>query len=143
MPRRQAKNRALDRYAVSIDCGSRHKHADAMRSYDLQTASVRACPQALLVDQEFFAIEARDPARRLATAGPRATALRVTILRRNPGARTSGFHVLGCAATAEFSERDAVVGHFLLDLIQHFCVFTRLRFFDLLFELLALREEFL
>src|SRR3954454_5409855 len=111
-----------------------------MHSYGLQAATVRARPQALLVDQEFVAIEARNPARRLATAGPRAAALRVAILRRNPGARASGFHVLGCAATTEFSERDAVVGHFLLDLIQHFCVFTRLRFFDLLFELLALCE---
>src|ERR1700744_6452594 len=85
---------------------------------------------ALLLDQEFFTVETGDPARRLTAARPCAAAVGVTVFRRNASARTAGFSssALRCAAAAEFAQRNAVVGHFLLDFIQHFRVFTRLRF---------------
>src|SRR6266702_2747522 len=94
----------------------------------------------LFLNQKFIAVQTCDPARRLATAGPRAATVGVAIFRCDACARTTGFSALCRTAATEFRQRNAVVGHFLLDLIQHFRVFTRLRFFDLLFELLALSE---
>lgn len=91
---------------------------------------------------ELLAILACDPARRFATARPRRTGFRIAILRCDAGTRTAdlaGFH----AAQAEFGERKSVIGDFLLHVIEHFGVFARLRFFDLLLQLLSLGQQVL
>src|SRR5258706_3490723 len=93
-------------------------------------------------DQKLFAILTGDPSRRFATTGPCAAAIRITIFRRYAGTRTASLCSLATTA-AEFGKGNAVVGHFLLDFVKHFRIFTRLRFFDLPFQLFSLREEFL
>jgi len=99
---------------------------------------------ALLLDQEVIALLTRDPLRRLAAARPCAAAVRIAILRRHSGTGTgTRFCTLGATAARQFLERDPVISHFLLDLVKHFRIFTRLRFFNLSFEILALSEEFL
>jgi len=98
-------------------------HLKVARLFRRRRTITRAGMLQLTRDQKLFTILTSNPTRRFAAAGPCAAAFRVTIFRGDASTRTAHFRILTTAA-AQLGERNAVVGHLLLDLVQHFCVFA-------------------